>query len=161
DEHLAGVTALAVSPDGKWIASAGSNNRPNVIRLWDAASGQFVRQLRGHQRAMQSLAFSPSSQALASAAGDGVRVWQLQSGVELATSGNHAREAMAVAFPQHDTVVVGTHREVGEWAWSGKPPPILWDLEEAAIIRQNAGVSSSWLAGISFSPQSGRVALAV
>jgi RNA polymerase sigma factor (sigma-70 family) len=161
DEHLAGVTALSVSPDGKWIASAGSTNRPNVIRLWDAANGQFIRQLRGHQDCVRSLAFSPTSQALASAAGDGVRVWWLQSGDELANSGKQARIAMAVAFPQQDTVALGTSREVGEWACSAKPPPKLWDLEEATIMRQNAGVRSSWLAGIAFSPQSGRVALAV
>ncbi|HEV3142575.1 MAG TPA: sigma-70 family RNA polymerase sigma factor [Gemmataceae bacterium] len=161
DEHLAGVTALAVSPDGKWIASAGSNNRPNVIRLWDAASGQFVRQLRGHQRVVQSLTFSSKSQALASAAVDGVRVWWLESGDELAKSGSSVREAMAVAFSQQDTVAIGTQREVGDWAWSGKVPPKLWDLEEAAIMRHSAGINNNWVAGIAFSPQNGRVALAV
>jgi WD40 repeat protein len=161
DEHLAGVTALAVSPDGKWIASAGSNNRPNVIRLWDAASGQFVRQLRGHQRVVQSVAFSPNSQALASAAVDGVRVWWLQNGDELASSGSKAHDAIATAFPQRDSVLIGTRREVGEWAWNGKPPAKLWDLEEAAILRQNAGVSYSWVAGIAFSAQSRRVVVVV
>jgi RNA polymerase sigma factor (sigma-70 family) len=161
DEHLAGVTALAASPDGKWIASAGSNNRPNVIRLWDAASGQFVRQLRGHESVVHSLSFSPESKALASAADDGVRVWWAQSGEEVGNSGNSIGQVLTVTFPQKDTVAVGTRREVGEWGWSSKPPPKLWDLEEAAIMRQNAGVRSSWLAGIAFSPQSGRVALGV
>jgi len=124
DEHLSGVTALAVSPDGKWIASAGSINRPNVIRLWDAASGQFVRQLRGHQRLVQSLAFSPTSQALASAAVDGVRIWWLESGDELANTGNQAHEAMAVAFPRStkQAVAIMLSEKRAEGKHGGKYP---------------------------------------
>src|SRR5262249_24074828 len=100
-------------------------------------------------------------QALASAAADGVRVWWLQSGEELAHSENNVKDAMAVAFPQKEEVANGTHREVGERTWSGKIPPKLWDMEEAAILRANAGIGTNWVAGSGFSAKSGRVALTV
>jgi len=38
----AGVTALAMTPDGRWILSAGSEAR---LRLWDAAAGKEIRAL--------------------------------------------------------------------------------------------------------------------
>src|SRR5260370_36804234 len=43
--HTKAVTCLAYSKDGKLLAS-GSNDRS--VRLWDIASGQSLRSLRGH-----------------------------------------------------------------------------------------------------------------
>ena len=39
------VTALATSPDGKAIATAGAGN---VVRLWDSATGKPLKELAGH-----------------------------------------------------------------------------------------------------------------
>jgi WD40 repeat protein/tetratricopeptide (TPR) repeat protein len=78
--HGADVLSLAYRPDGRRLASGGSDH---TIRLWDTASGgpeQAV--LRGHRSAVVSLAFHPGGRQLASAgaglgpAGAGeVKVW--------------------------------------------------------------------------------------
>jgi len=69
------ASALAISPDGKLLAT-GSGTQ--AIQIWDLTTRQRVRQLRGHQGKATSLAFSPDGRLLASSATDGeVRLWSL------------------------------------------------------------------------------------
>jgi WD40 repeat protein len=39
--------AVAISPDGKTLASGGTDK---VVRLWDLATGKVRRELTGHRR---------------------------------------------------------------------------------------------------------------
>src|SRR5262249_6387290 len=83
DHH---VHAVALSPDGRWMASGADQ----VIRLWDLSSGKVVRKL-GTVRGMGAdmggvfhLAFAPDSKTLLSSTGDRtVRLWDIATGKEL------------------------------------------------------------------------------
>jgi WD40 repeat protein len=71
--HADRVTAVAISPDGKRLAT-GSYDQ--TIRLWDAATGQELLTLRGHTADIRKLMFSRDGRRLVSQANDGtVRVW--------------------------------------------------------------------------------------
>jgi WD40 repeat protein len=73
--HENTVSALAVSPDGQWLAS-GSWDR--TIRLWALPSGIERAVLLGHQGVVQALAVSPDGQWLASGGTDQtIRLWEL------------------------------------------------------------------------------------
>src|SRR5262249_57686519 len=77
------VPAVAVAPDGKALAGAADK----AICFWDAATGQVVRQLDGHDGKIKSLDFSPDGKFLASAGssdadGKPVRVWDVAAGRE-------------------------------------------------------------------------------
>ena len=65
--HWDGVRPLAFSPDGALLATSGE---AGVIVLWETASGQEVRTLRGHEGWLRALAFSPDGTWLLSGGSD-------------------------------------------------------------------------------------------
>ena len=73
-----GVQTIAVSADGKWLATAAADNS---IKLWDLSTGQPDRALAGHTAAVTALRFSPDGAKLFSGSADkSIRVWQVADG---------------------------------------------------------------------------------
>ena len=85
-EAAEGISALAISPDGRFIAS-GSYDR--LIQLWDFSSGELLQTLAGHENTIMGLAFSPDSQTLISGSTDNtINVWDVtQPGRQIDTLG--------------------------------------------------------------------------
>jgi WD40 repeat protein/predicted Ser/Thr protein kinase len=71
--HTGPVGSVCFSPDGKWLASAGTDG---VVRLWDTATGDEARTFRGHNGPINAVCFSPDGKRMASAGDDQVvRIW--------------------------------------------------------------------------------------
>lgn len=74
--HTGPIVGLAVSPDGKWLASASWDH---TVRLWPL-SGGAPRVLQGHSQNVNGVAFSPDGRELGSAGYDAtLRIWRLDS----------------------------------------------------------------------------------
>jgi WD40 repeat protein len=67
---------LAFAPDGRLLASGGVDGK---VRLWDTAAGNLIHELDGHDGAVASLAWSPDSRHLVSAAGNAAIIWDISS----------------------------------------------------------------------------------
>jgi len=94
---LGKIFAMALSPDGKWLAvggdlrtSAGTKlqegEETQTIRLYDFESGKLVALLKGHRDVIRSLGFSPDGSKLISGSSDNTAIiWDtgVQSGVHV------------------------------------------------------------------------------
>ncbi len=70
------VSALAFSPDGRWLATGGADAG---VRLWEVASGQELLRLPGHEGDVEDVAFGTDGRTLLSCGRDGqALVWSLR-----------------------------------------------------------------------------------
>lgn len=61
EAHQGWVRAVASSPDGKIIASVGNDL---VVKLWNAADGKLLREMRGHDSHVYNVVFHPDGTRL-------------------------------------------------------------------------------------------------
>jgi WD40 repeat protein/serine/threonine protein kinase len=74
--HRGPIRALMHSPDGRWLATAGSDG---TVRLWDAKSGKLLRILVGHVGEVGAVNWSADSKTLASRSTN-IRLWDPETG---------------------------------------------------------------------------------
>jgi WD40 repeat protein/serine/threonine protein kinase len=145
---------VVFSPDGTKLAAVsrtstggGEGLRSGGVQVWDAQTGQELFVLKGHAGTVESVAFSPDGQRLASASQDRtVKVWDARSGQELFTLKGHTSALWGLAFSPD-----GKHL-----ATSGGGTVRVWDVQPLAIGEGIHGV-----ADISVSPDGKQVATAV
>lgn len=76
--HRGAVSTVAISPDGRYLASAGEDASVN---LWDLGTSRLIKSMTGHTARVNTLDFSAESSILVSGSSDcTVRVWDVQTG---------------------------------------------------------------------------------
>ncbi|MFN6531406.1 serine/threonine-protein kinase [Nostoc sp. ChiSLP03a] len=164
--HSSMVHAIAISPDGQFIAS-GSNDK--TIKLWQMGTGKLVRQLgrwsSNHSSMVHSVAFSPipisSNLSYQSESGKSARVadlnrgilasgswdntiklWDVNTGKEIRTLTGHANWVNSVAFSPN-----------GKFLASGSADCTikLWQVQTGIEIQTLTGHSDP-VSSIAYSP---------
>ena len=119
--HLRGTTSLAIHPNGRWLASSGSDR---TVKIWDLSSGEALQTLTGHSQTIFSIAFDETGDRLASCDFDAVtKIWDVQTGAEIHENrGGWA--AHGLAFGSNNLVAVALQTNS-----AGDGAIALWDAE--------------------------------
>lgn len=83
--HYGGVDAVALSRDGRWVASCGEfvfGSPPGSVKLWNAATGALVRDFATTNHCF-GVDISPDGSLLAAVNGRSVRIFRIADGVLL------------------------------------------------------------------------------
>lgn len=131
-----GVAAL--SPDGKWLATAGMADGKPAIVIRDVATGQAAKSLTGHEGPITALAWSGDGSKLVSGSADKTaRVWNIAENKEIARFGGHGQTVTAVAFN-------GGANQVASGAADNSVKT--WSIADGAEVKNFAGHAGSIVA---------------
>ncbi len=133
------IYAAVMSPDGKWLATAGYDR---VIKIWNAVDQSLHGELPGHNGAVFDLCFTPDSTTLLSASADQtVKVWNVTTLTRADTFGQPEGEVNAVRFlpgppgagiPR--VVAIATDNRLRVWNWNPTAQPVPNPLLETRFI---------------------------
>ncbi|MGW1997978.1 NB-ARC domain-containing protein [Embleya sp. NPDC001921] len=113
--HTYAVNAVAISPDGTWLVSAGDDG---TVRIWDRTTGTCTATLTEHTGPVNAVAIAQDGTWLATAGRDRVvRIWDRATGTCTAILVGHVGPVNAVAISRDGTWLATTGgRAVGLWS---------------------------------------------
>jgi WD40 repeat protein len=117
--HQGVVKTVAISPDGKVIASGGDDKS---VRLWAVESGKSLRVLDGHKDCVNCLVFSLNGKWLVSGDKEGIfRVWDWAAGKEREHVETSSKKLQCVRFSEDGKLL----------ATNGPPCFEIWQFNDA------------------------------
>ncbi len=127
--HSDSINCLAISPDGKILASGSEDN---TIKLWDLHTEECLATLEGHEAGVKSVAITPDGQLLVSGSADNtIKLWELPDEVgepicadPIYTLTGHTDWVKCLAIsPDGQTLASGSHDKTIK----------LWQLETGEL----------------------------
>jgi WD40 repeat protein len=150
--HLQPVLCVAFTParseleparQGIPVSLLATGSQDCTIRLWNIASGQCVKTLKGHANGIWSVAFHPSGDLLVSGSNDStVKLWNPHTGQSIRTLRGYSTGIKSLAFsPDGETLVSsGDNKKIN-----------LWSLASGTCQRTFEG-HLSWIWCVTFNP---------
>lgn len=150
-EDVRRINSLVFSPDGKLLASGGSDGN---IRLWDFTTGKVMQTLPGDSQGIQSLALSSDGTTVASASSEPdkgtVKLWDIRTGKVLHTFSGSGESwtVNALALSPEGYIAAGiTTSSFRKQGFMIK----LWDIHTGKELRTFTEYSD-WINSVAFSP---------
>jgi hypothetical protein len=138
------VYGVAVSSDGKLIASAGRDG----LRLWELETGKEVSREPMSKHNCITCTFAPDGKTVASGDANGVALWEVATGKQVAELSGYKGELAQLLFSSDGrTLYTGSYDRMVR----------LWEVRTGRMIQEVEG-HSGWVWGIALSPDEKTIA---
>ncbi len=137
--HENSVLSVAISPDGKTIASSGDDRK---IKLWNLATGKPISSLNAYSGQVNAVVISPDGKTLVSGNDDNtIKIWNLTTGKQIRTLTGHSDSVHALAISvDSQTLLSGSDDNTIK----------IWDLATGEQIRTLVG-HTFWVRSVAMS----------
>ena len=137
--HTSSVQSLAISVDGKLLASASSDA---TIKLWSLPDGGLIKTLEGHAGVVHAVAISTNGELIASGGEDKtVKLWSSTTGELLHSLESHSEDVFTVAFtPDGQLLISGSKNGTIK----------LWSLPDGTLLNTLQGFMG-WITSLAVS----------
>ncbi|KAI0080154.1 WD40 repeat-like protein [Panus rudis PR-1116 ss-1] len=143
--HGIGRDCIALSPDGKIIASVSFDDK---IQLWSAQTGEMMTLFsEGHESKVISIAFSPNGRYIASGAyDDTIRIWSVQTGKRIyePLEGHTERITSVIFSPDSKYIASG----------SADKTIRIWRISTRELVLEPLRGHTYWITSLAYSPNS-------
>ncbi|BAY74002.1 protein kinase [Nostoc linckia NIES-25] len=145
--HENSVLSIAISPDGKTIASSGEDGydglRLRKIKLWNLATGKQISSLNTYSGQVNVVIISPDGKTLVSGNDDStIKIWNLVTGRQIRTLTGHSDSVHTLAIsPDSQTLISGSDDNTIK----------IWDLATGEQIKILTG-HTFWVRSVAISP---------
>jgi WD40 repeat protein len=156
---------VALSPDGKFLATSSSVSRDRLVRLWDPRTGKLLRELRGHKDGVVSVAFLDNRTLLSTGRDSdrAVRFWDISTTTERQLEGGRPMSRLPLVLSPDGKFLAGTEEGGGPeksralvWDVTGKPRRKLpWQSLSMRLEGQSGPITS-----LAFYPDNHHLAVA-
>jgi WD40 repeat protein/transcriptional regulator with XRE-family HTH domain len=137
--HTREIYSVAFSPDGAYILTG---SQDGTARLWDAQTGQEIRQFAGHKGGISAAAFSPDGKLILTGGNDHTaRLWDAQTGQQLQLFNDSSGVGAAAFSPDGKYILTNGGDNVAR----------LWDVSTGQIIHDFTG-HTDYVSDVAFSP---------
>lgn len=141
--HQKAVNTVAVSSDGRYIASGSDDN---TVQVWNADTGAAAAEpMLGHSDAVTSVSFSPDCSRIVSGSKDrDLRIWNVETGVAVSEPlTGHSGAVESVAFSPDNRLIISS-----SWDKTIR----IWDLNTRATLAKTLGGHTRPVSSVTFSP---------
>lgn len=151
-ERLGGtVSDVAVSSDGRLLASCTDGDDESSVQLRDARTLRLRHTLAGHKGGVFEVVFSPDGRVLASGGRDKtIKLWDAATGRLLRTLVGHDDAVTSLAFTPDGHVLASAGAEADNTVR-------LWDVTTGKTLHTLAG-HDDWVTSVAFTPDGATLA---
>jgi eukaryotic-like serine/threonine-protein kinase len=150
------IRRAVLNPREDRVACCGGND----VWIYDLASGLRLHHLKGHEKEVFTVAWSPDGATIASGGMDKtIRLWAPETGKETAVLRGHAAWILDLVFNRDSRWLLA-----GGGAWAnveGAPPEVkLWNYRQRCEVRSYPGTKGNSARSVAFSPDGRTIAAA-
>jgi len=126
------IKTVVVTPDGRWILTGSDDH---TVRIWDLATGRYLRTLAKHESGVNVLALKPDGKSVLAGSWDKqIKMWDLQTGTCLIQLEGHRGLVFALAITTDGRKLVS-----GGWDQTIR----VWDLDTGSCLEVLRGHTST------------------